>query len=325
MTGVLLLLVVLVVSAAGTWLARAYALRRRLVDEPGARRSHTVATPRGGGAGPVVAIAVGAVVIGARSSRPSETLLALAGFIAVAGIGAWDDHRPLSASLRLGVHAIAAVLLGFAVFDPSVEPLLFVATVGLTVVLVNVWNFMDGIDGIAASQALLVALAIVVIGVAAPMSFALVVAAACAGFLPFNLPRARIFLGDVGSGALGFALAWIVAGAARESITQALWMFLPMSAFLVDAGMTLARRMIRRERWWEAHAQHLYQALARRYGHGRVTSGYALFTLCASAVAYEVSSRVVGFTMASVALWYTGAAVTWLLAQRWIAHAADRE
>ncbi|GAB1596156.1 glycosyltransferase family 4 protein [Lysobacter sp. PAGU 2638] len=323
MSPLALALMVLVISAAGTALARAYALHRRLVDEPGERRSHIVATPRGGGAGPVLATLLGAGVLASQGANAGSTVLASAGLLAVAAIGAWDDHRPLSARLRLAVHVVAGLMLGFAMFDPVAMPVHFIATAALAVVLVNVWNFMDGIDGIAASQALLVAAAALVVGGGIGGSIAVPVAAACAGFLPFNLPRARIFLGDVGSGALGFAMAWITASVAARSAIAGALMLLPLSAFLVDAGMTLTRRIVRRERWWEAHAQHLYQALARRYGHGPVTAGYAFVTLAASAVAMLNPSRQPTVTMASVAVWYTGAAVSWLFAQRWIAQRAS--
>ncbi len=316
----LLTLTVLVVSAAGTAVARAYALRRRLVDEPGARRSHSIATPRGGGAGPGVAIAI-AILMTAERSEFASVVLSLAGFLAVAAIGAWDDHRPLSASLRLIVHVGAGVLLAFVTFEPSTQPMLFLAVIAMAVVLINVWNFMDGIDGIAASQAAIVAVAAAALG-DAPL--ALAVAAACIGFLPFNFPRARIFMGDVGSGALGFVMAMLAARAAARAPSDGLRLLFPLSPFLVDAGMTLLRRMVRRERWWEAHTQHLYQALARRYGHVRVTSGYIAAAVVASVIAISMPSDRPGVTMASLGVWYTGAAVLWLIAQRG-PHAAAKD
>ncbi|AXK71714.1 lipopolysaccharide biosynthesis protein [Lysobacter sp. TY2-98] len=326
MSPIVLAIAVLMVSAAGTALARAYALRRRLVDEPGERRSHSVATPRGGGAGPVVAIALAMLFIAMRVGETPSVLLALTGFVMVAAIGAWDDHRPLPASLRLVVHVAAGALLAFANADPLAAPVLFALTLGLAVVLVNVWNFMDGIDGIAASQAALVAIAAIAVGRGLSGSaIAVVVAAACMGFLPFNFPRARIFMGDVGSGALGFAITMLVAETGRRSMIDGLRLLLPLSPFLVDATMTLARRVIRRERWWQAHAQHLYQGLARKYGHGRVTAGYAAVTAVAALTALATASEGPAVTIASLVVWYTGAAVSWLLLQRGIAHAARQD
>jgi UDP-N-acetylmuramyl pentapeptide phosphotransferase/UDP-N-acetylglucosamine-1-phosphate transferase len=153
-------------------------------------------------------------------------------------------------------------------------------------VLVNVWNFMDGIDGLAGSQALAAAAAYALFAGTGPVAWlGVALAAACAGFLPFNLPRARIFLGDVGSGALGYLLAVLTA----LSLQAAGWraaplLALPLLAFGVDASLTLARRLLRGERWWEPHVQHAYQAQARRSGHAAVTVGFLAFTIAASVI-----------------------------------------
>lgn len=199
------------IGLAGTWLAREYAVRRELIDHPGERRSHDVPTPRGGGVAIVIALLVAACVLGWRN--PQEIVL-IAGFVIglllVAGVGMVDDHKPLSPWLRLGVQALAAVVLALAVAGTSgnlsVSLIAFVAVMVLT----NVWNFMDGINGIAATQAALVAggLILVIGGVWTWVAVALF--AACLGFLPFNFPKARIFLGDVGSGALGYAIATLL-------------------------------------------------------------------------------------------------------------------
>src|SRR5690606_16503734 len=193
-------------SALGTWLARAYALRRQLVDQPGERRSHSVATPRGGGIAIVVVVLLvaGGVAASGGGGPASQGLLATfaGGLAMVALAGLVDDHRPLSPWLRLGVHVLAAGWLAIAGWRG--RPAAAVATFVAIVVLVNVWNFMDGIDGIAATQAVLFAggLAVALDGAWSVLAAAL--AAAALGFLPYNLPRARIFMGDVGSGAIGF-------------------------------------------------------------------------------------------------------------------------
>jgi UDP-N-acetylmuramyl pentapeptide phosphotransferase/UDP-N-acetylglucosamine-1-phosphate transferase len=161
-------------------------------------------------------------------------------------------------------------------------------------VLVNVWNFMDGIDGLAASQAILVAAGWAWLAWPGPPAWLLLaLAAAGLGFLPFNLPRARIFLGDVGSGALGYLLAvgllWLPAGALAWP-----WLaWLPLSAFLVDAALTLASRILRGEQWWAPHLQHAYQRWTIRIDrHATVTFAYALWTACA--VATMVLARDTG-------------------------------
>lgn len=317
MSSIATLTAVGLVSAAGTWAARRYALHRRLVDEPGERRSHVVATPRGGGLGPVLGILVAMLAPPVAESLAAGLALALVAFV-----GGWDDHRPLSARTRLAVHVLAALVLAWGIAPPAAHPFAFALTVACATVLVNVWNFMDGIDGLAASQAALVALAAALL-VPSAAGWGFGVAMACAAFLPFNAPKARIFLGDIGSGALGLALAALASRAIVQAPMAAVALLLPAAAFLVDASLTLARRMLRRERWWEAHAQHLYQALARRYGHPRVTLGYAIWTFVGLGLALAVSTRP-GLTVPVVCLWYTTATALWLFMQRRLATGRDK-
>jgi UDP-N-acetylmuramyl pentapeptide phosphotransferase/UDP-N-acetylglucosamine-1-phosphate transferase len=272
------------VAFAGTWLARRYALRRALIDHPGERRSHAQPTPRGGGVGVVVALL--AALGGLAWAFPSERWLLLAaatGLLLVAATGWVDDHRPLAALPRLAVHALAAALLGGALAAHGASPWLCVGSALLALVLVNVWNFMDGIDGLAASQAALAAggyLAVAGGGVAGWLAASLL--AGSLGFLPFNIPSARVFLGDVGSGALGFAIACIVALLALQLTWESRGLLLlPLVAFGVDAGLTLASRIVHKQRWWEPHVTHAYQRWARRCGHAPVTLAYAGWTLAA--------------------------------------------
>lgn len=314
MSEALPLLAIAVVSAVATALARAYALRGRLLDLPGARRSHAVATPRGGGVGPVVGIALTLAWMASDVAAHEAFVLPLAGFLAVAAVGFWDDHRPLPASLRLAVHAAAAVSMAWGLFDPAQDTWRFAVAVALGVVLVNVWNFMDGIDGIATSQAMLCGLAAALVLAPAFGFVALAIAAAAAAFLPFNFPRARIFLGDVGSGALGLVIAYVIAAALLQSEVDALRLAFPLSAFVIDAGLTLGRRMLRGERWWEPHTQHLYQALARRHGHVRVTVAYAAWTAAAAGLGVLLRGDL-RFILLSVTMWYTTGAALWFLLQ----------
>ncbi|MGN6112212.1 MAG: hypothetical protein ACTHOC_04265, partial [Luteimonas sp.] len=243
------------------------------------------------------------------------------GWLLVAGIGWLDDHRPLSPAPRLAVHAVAAALLAWALHAGGASPAVAVAGVVLALVLVNVWNFMDGIDGLAASQALVAAAAYALFAGAGPVSWlGLALAAACAGFLPFNLPRARIFLGDVGSGALGYLLAVLAAlclpagGSGHASL-----LLLPLMAFGVDASLTLARRILRGERWWEPHVQHAYQSQARRRGHGVVTAGYLGFALAASVLMLAAKEWPPAAMMSATAIAAALACGAW-----WGLQAADR-
>lgn len=306
-------------GAAGTWLARRYALARALVDQPGERRSHSVPTPRGGGIAIVIAVLVAAVVFALR--EPAQAWLAVAfaaGLSAVALVGLVDDHRPLSPWLRLLVHVAASGAFAFAWVagdgdgDWAVAVVAFAACVGLT----NVWNFMDGIDGLAATQAALTAFAVADMAADGGALVPLALAASCIGFLPFNFPRARIFLGDVGSGALGFSIAaiWLLAGHGTGSASSL--MLMAVSAFVIDAGLTLLRRVLRGERWWTPHVQHAYQVGARRWGHVRVTLSYGAWTAFSVFMVRAVDDAPMYLTWTVIGAWYTSGALLWL----WLQH-----
>lgn len=274
------------VSAALTWLARRYALRRQLLDQPGERRSHQVATPRGGGIAIVTTVLLGTAAGGLLypSVAPQLAVFA-AGLVLVAGIGWWDDHRPLPAVRRLLVHMLASALLASLVWQATGNALQTVLLFLVATALVNLWNFMDGINGIASSYALVAALSLAAV---MPLPFAMgavAVAAGCLGFLPFNFPRARIFMGDVGSGALGYLMAALAGLASVVTDIHWLALLIPLSAFIVDAGFTLSSRMLSGQRWMEPHTQHVYQrAVKAGSSHAGVTGVYILLGLVGAAV-----------------------------------------
>jgi UDP-N-acetylmuramyl pentapeptide phosphotransferase/UDP-N-acetylglucosamine-1-phosphate transferase len=305
------------IGLAGTWLARRYAIRVELLDHPGERRSHVVPTPRGGGIAIVIALLVAACVLGWRSPQQIVLIAGFAvGLVLVAGVGVIDDHKPLSPWLRLGVQAIAAAILALAVAGTSGDLLTSLIAFAAVMVLTNVWNFMDGINGIAASQAALVAggLALVLGGIWSWVALALV--AACLGFLPFNFPKARIFLGDVGSGALGFAVATLLVVALMEGRLSASLLLLPLAAFLVDSGLTLLRRIVRRERWWTAHAQHAYQRWANTSdSHMIVTFMYAGWTVAGWLLTWWLASKTEGQVVLWCLVWFTTTAASWACLQ----------
>ncbi|MFL6592192.1 MAG: MraY family glycosyltransferase [Luteimonas sp.] len=308
------------IGLSGTWLARRYALRRQLVDLPGERRSHTVPTPRGGGIAIVVAMLVAlAWALATDAAHPRFLAAAGAGLVLIAGIGWIDDHRPLPPWPRLVVQGIAAAALawGLAVEGGSLAGSLigFIAAM----VLVNVWNFMDGIDGIATTQAILAGLAYAVFASDGPAAWlALGLVAGSLGFLPFNFPRARIFLGDVGSGALGYALAASAAWIARDDWLQAPLLLLPLSAFLADASLTLAARALAGQRWWLPHAEHAYQFWARRLrSHQAVAFSYAGWTLLAVFIMFGARNRAGAFIMPIVTAVFVVACAVWIWS-RWL-------
>ncbi|HEY1034244.1 MAG TPA: lipopolysaccharide biosynthesis protein [Pseudoxanthomonas sp.] len=307
-------------AVIGTWLARRYALRGNLLDQPGERRSHAVPTPRGGGIAIVAMVLLASVILGVQGAADRWLLWSFApGLLMVAGIGWWDDHRPLSPGLRLGVHAFAGALLALGIWSATGDAVFAVVALLLALGLVNVWNFMDGINGLAASQALLAALAYAAIipGNGGLPWVAWGLFAACAGFLPFNFPRARIFLGDVGSGALGYALAALAASSmAASPRAGASLALLPLCAFLVDAGFTLAWRMLRGDRWWTPHVSHLYQRAARRWGHTAVTVIYLVFGGVTLLLSFTLSNTPLQTTVAVVAGTYGVGGTLWVLLRR---------
>ena len=283
-------------SALLTGVIRRVAARRGVLDVPNARSSHQHPTPRGGGLAIVLVATLALVILTVRRFLPSNLSLALlGGGLAVAAVGYVDDHCPLRPLTRLTVHFAAAL---WALACLGGLPLLMVGdhvislgwagylmgAVGIVWVL-NLFNFMDGIDGIAASEAIFVLLGGALLsggmgGGAGVASAAVVVAGACTGFLAWNWPPAKIFMGDVGSGYLGYVIAILGLTAARDK-PAAIWVWLLLgSVFFVDATVTLTRRLIRAERVSEAHRSHAYQWLARRWGsHRRVTITLAAINL----------------------------------------------
>lgn len=264
-----------------TGLVRRYALVTGMLDVPGARSSHAAPVPRGGGIAIVLAF-LGGSLLGNELPRPLVMVLVGAG-LPVAAIGLVDDRRSVAARWRLSVHLMAAAWawawLGSDVAWPAalqgVLPWPVGATVGVLGLawLLNLFNFMDGIDGLAALQAVFVCLGGACLAWLAGTPHAgrmpLLLAAASAGFLLWNWPPARIFMGDVGSGFLGLMLGVLALDAARLR-PELLWGWAALLAvFVADASVTVLRRAWRGERVAMAHRTHAYQRLARRWGGHR--------------------------------------------------------
>jgi Fuc2NAc and GlcNAc transferase len=278
----------LAIAVVLTGLVRKRAATMQMLDVPNARSSHSAPMPRGGGLGTVLATSLVTTVLAVLGNISVDTYLAITGGgLAVAAVGFLDDRKARPASLRFGVHIVAAVWA--LMWLGGLPPLRFgdqtfvfgwggyvLGTLGIVWTL-NLFNFMDGIDGIAASEAAFIATAGALIhhlsgGADQLVIVAIVFAAACLGFLGWNWPPAKIFMGDVGSGYMGYLIAVMAIVAAREnSVALLVWLILG-GAFFIDATVTLIRRALRRERVHEPHRSHAYQWLARRWGsHRRVT------------------------------------------------------
>jgi UDP-N-acetylmuramyl pentapeptide phosphotransferase/UDP-N-acetylglucosamine-1-phosphate transferase len=285
-------IVALLASAALSGLALRALGRFGVYDLPNARSLHLAATPRGGGAAAVLAVLALWAWLDWPLDRGDAVPIGAALILAV--IGALDDLKELDWRPRLGAQACA---VAFAVFAGPWSPVVLGGEfawldrilVALAVLwFVNLYNFMDGIDGLAASQTAFVSLGVVAVAAFAGLDAELgaksaVVAGAALGFLAWNWHPARIFLGDVGSVTLGFLVATILIELARHGALAAA--FILPGFFLFDATATLIRRTLRGEPFWQAHKEHAYQ---RAVQAGMSHSGVAV--------------RVAGLSLALIAL-----------------------
>jgi Fuc2NAc and GlcNAc transferase len=280
---VLILLAAIVAgSALLTSIVRRASLRGGFLDHPNSRSSHVEPTARGGGIAIVAVASLGFIALWIEhvlQTRLAIALIAGGGLVALAGH--LDDRGRIGIGARMAMHFVAAIVAVCCVgglteirWGSASLQLGFVgpviAVLGVVWAL-NLFNFMDGIDGIAASEAVFVAgtggILAGLAGVSESVQLAAcVIAAASLGFLFWNWPPARIFMGDVGSGYLGFCIAVLALASSAEHIaTFNVWLILA-GIFVVDATLTLVRRLIRRERVYQAHRSHAYQWQARRLG-----------------------------------------------------------
>lgn len=263
-------------------MVRRYSISRGLVDLPGARRSHDRPVPRGGGLAIVCALVLGV----AAGPWQEPLLLVFVGGLVVSSILGWiDDHGSLPVGWRLTGQAcisIAAVaLLGpvesISVLNHSIQANLvwsMLAVIAL-IWLMNLFNFMDGADGLAASQTLISALlfASVFWLNSEPLAtwLALMMAGCSGAFLAWNWPPARIFLGDSGSLPLGWGMGILALAGTLLGTISVVHAFIIVSPFVVDATLTLARRVAAGEQWYTPHRSHAYQCLIRTgWSHQRV-------------------------------------------------------
>lgn len=320
-----LLLLAGVVSWVFTSILRRYAMARSLMDIPNERSSHAVPTPRGGGVAIVLAFLIALLLLWEYDALPARLFWALLGAGSlVALIGFLDDHGHIPARWRLLSHFVGAgwalVWLGGLPALPVFGFMLNLGWLGhlLTAVylvwLLNLYNFMDGIDGIAGIEAVTVCLGGIVLYLLSPagdsvwMSPILVLAAAVVGFLFWNFPKAKIFMGDAGSGFVGMVLG-VLSIQASWVAPELFWAWvILLGAFIADSTVTLVRRVIRGEKFYEAHRSHAYQYASRIYkSHVPVSLAFGVINLCwllpiAALVAVGRIDGVVGIIIAYIPL-----------------------
>jgi UDP-GlcNAc:undecaprenyl-phosphate GlcNAc-1-phosphate transferase len=291
-------------AAVLTPTVRPLLVRVGVLDEPNARSLHSGPVPRGGG----IAVAIGTLAAAGFSGwDPAATGLSIVAVL-LGLIGGLDDRFHLSARVRLGAQLVVPALA---------MPLLFVGSSGATgrmialgalavvwcSAYVNAFNFMDGINGLSVGQTLVAGVSLGwladYVGEPVLVSCALAVAGAALGFLPYNAPRASVFLGDVGSYFLGAWLSLLLVALVVNGAPVLVAMG-PFVLYLVDTGSTLVRRGLRRETLWSAHREHAYQRLVQAgWSHSRV----ALLAVAVMAI----SSLLLNATVSSAAVLQVGA------------------
>lgn len=304
-----------IVSTAATGLCRRLLVRSAVMDIPNRRSSHVSPVPRGGGIAIIIVFLPITIYLRLTIPLADDLIIPIiVGGLGVGAVGLLDDLRTVSPKWRLAVHGLAATLAVAMIgplpeltptYNESVIRFVVMAVTGLAIVWhLNLFNFMDGIDGIAGSQVIFVLVGACVIGWSADAvgvnMLLLGLAAATAGFLVWNWPPAKIFMGDAGSGFLGYALAVIAVYSASRSILSIWSWIILMNAFVVDATVTLIQRIFRKEKVFEAHRSHAYQRCASRLSsHKKVTLGLWvinviwLFPLAILAEAYREFGPVI--------------------------------
>jgi phospho-N-acetylmuramoyl-pentapeptide-transferase len=292
---------------------------RFALDRPNERSLHEQPVPRTGG----IALLAGALTSAAFGVSALWLPIGLA--VALAVVSFMDDLRSLPTAMRLAAHLVAAGVLVWYFLSPM-HPLELLILAFAVAWLTNLYNFMDGSDGLAGGMTLIgfgaYAIAAAATGHAPLLNLNVALAAAAAAFLLLNFPPARIFLGDVGSVPLGFLAGGLGIVGWRDDIWPLWFPILVFAPFIGDASVTLLKRLARREKVWQAHREHYYQRLVRMgAGHrGAALTGYGLMLVCAAAALYGRTERpalqAIAFGAASAVL----AAVAAWIDVRWARH-----
>ena len=267
------------------WLTLALLMRRAThlpMDHPNARSLHAAPTPRVGGVGIMVAVMVASMLI-----QSSLLWLFMLGALVLAAVSLLDDYKNLPVHWRLLAHVVVAVAC--VLVFPSINGVTALISILAIVWMTNLYNFMDGADGLAGGMTVIgfgaLSLAAAWAGALDMAVFCAAIAAAVLAFLRFNFPPAKIFMGDTGSIPLGFLAAALGVYGTALDYWPALFPVIIFSPFILDASVTLLKRGLRGEKIWHAHREHYYQRLVRMgWSHQKMTlAAYALMLLCAVA------------------------------------------
>jgi Fuc2NAc and GlcNAc transferase len=313
-------------------LAMQLSIRSGMITQPGQRQSHQVATPTGGGLGIVMSLVIGTATL--QNFLPFPLFWwksMLPGVLLLAAVGWLDDRRPVSSRIRLLIQFVVSLwLLGFACFEGTRGDIGLCLTSAVALIwLMNLYNFMDGSNGMAGFQAVFAGLVMTGLffigGQYAMALLALMVVAACAGFLPLNFPRAAVFMGDVASVPLGFIFGAFAVYGIQTAVIDLASAILVMAVFIVDATLTLVARVIRGERWYTAHNQHVYQRLiVQEWSHSRVLMVYQAVNVLVVLPAVVLVNMYPRFAMPTTALTLILLGTCWYIANRKLVTRAAR-
>ena len=319
------ILVTFVVAALLAWLLTRARGRWRVLDIPNERSLHTQPTPRTGGVALLAGAGAGMFTTWQQGYAVADTSTIVA-ILTLALLALVDDRHNLGAGLRLLVQTVVVAALLYFNRLPDTPAMLLPIALLFLVWMINLYNFMDGMDGFAAGMAGIgFGTYALLAWQAGHMEFALgcaIIAAAAAGFLLLNFPPARLFMGDSGSTVLGL-LAGVVILQAHVAGILPLWLgMLVFSPFIVDASITLAARVLRGERFWMPHKSHYYQRLVQLgWGHRRtVLAEYALMMAC-SGTAVVTAGKTIYAQTSIITVW----SILYLLIMRLISGAERRK
>lgn len=303
-----------------TGFMRHYALKKNIIDNPNERSSHSVPTPRGGGVAVVCSYLLALAVLMYSQQLPVHIGLTImaAGFV-IALLGFLDDHGHINAMLRLAIHFLAAIAVvislgGFgsvAVFGGvQLGFLANIIAVLFLVWLLNLYNFMDGINGIASVEAITVTASMAtlyyVLNISLHSDLLWLLGACAFGFLLWNFPKAKIFMGDACSGFLGLILGILALIALKENLVLFCAWIICLGVFVVDATFTLLRRMLTGYKMYDAHRSHAYQIASRKLnGHTSVTLAVVLVNLLwLFPIAYFTATQNVSYPEVGILIAY---------------------